>query len=78
MEQLTIAGLRGPEHGTTLASVLGRCGLDRGDAHMAAPADASVCPIVTLEAPIGRRRPARSTSGGTASRSPTRPVMRPI
>ncbi|MEV4113416.1 hypothetical protein [Nonomuraea sp. NPDC049695] len=49
MERITVAGLREPEHGITLASVLGRTGLDWGDAHVAALADASVCPILTLD-----------------------------
>ncbi|MFC4116997.1 hypothetical protein [Nonomuraea zeae] len=49
MAQITVAGLREPEHGITLASVLSRTGLDWGDAHVAALADTSVCPILTLE-----------------------------
>ncbi|WP_220448431.1 hypothetical protein [Nonomuraea diastatica] len=51
MDQITVAGLREPEHGIMLASVLNRTGLDWGDAHVAALADTSVCPILTLEGP---------------------------
>jgi hypothetical protein len=49
MDQITVAGLREPEHGIILASVLGRTDLDWGDAHVAALADTSVCPILTLD-----------------------------
>jgi hypothetical protein len=49
MDQITVAGLREPEHGIILASVLGRTGLDWGDAHVAALADTSVCPVLTLD-----------------------------
>ncbi|WP_188191003.1 hypothetical protein [Nonomuraea sp. SYSU D8015] len=48
MEQITVAGAREPEHGTVLASVLDRRELGWGDAHVAAIADASVCPVLTL------------------------------
>ncbi|MEQ4718858.1 hypothetical protein [Nonomuraea sp. B19D2] len=48
LPQITVAGAREPEHGTTLASVINRTGLDWGDAHVAAIADASVCPVLTL------------------------------
>ncbi|NJP98890.1 hypothetical protein HCN51_57350 [Nonomuraea sp. FMUSA5-5] len=49
MEQITVAGLREPEHGIALGSVLARTGLDWGDAHVAVLADTSVCPILTLD-----------------------------
>lgn len=49
MDQITVAGLREPEHGITLAAVLNRTDLDWGDAHVAALADTSVCPILTLD-----------------------------
>jgi hypothetical protein len=48
MRQITVAGAREPEHGTALASVLQRTDLEWGDAHVAAIADASVCPVLTL------------------------------
>ncbi|MDF5755164.1 hypothetical protein [Spongiactinospora sp. TRM90649] len=48
MDQITVAGLRETEHGIALASVLGRTELDWGDAHVAALADTSVCPVLTL------------------------------
>jgi len=35
---------------TGLAAVIARTGLDPWDAHVAAVADASVCPILTLDA----------------------------
>ncbi|GAA3161784.1 hypothetical protein GCM10010466_60930 [Planomonospora alba] len=49
MEQITIAGLHEPDHGTTLASVINRTGLAPWDAHVAALADVSVCPVLTLD-----------------------------
>ncbi|MCF6476940.1 hypothetical protein FAF44_52845, partial [Nonomuraea sp. MG754425] len=49
MDQITVAGLRETEHGIALASMLERTDLDWGDAHVAALADTSVCPILTLE-----------------------------
>jgi predicted nucleic acid-binding protein len=49
MDQITVAGLREPEHGITLASVLGRTDLDWGDAHIAALADTALCSILTLD-----------------------------
>ncbi|MEU8201437.1 hypothetical protein [Streptosporangium sp. NPDC049046] len=48
MQQITVAGPREPEHGIAVASVINRTGLDWGDAHVAALADSSVCPILTL------------------------------
>ncbi|MFC5815617.1 hypothetical protein [Nonomuraea harbinensis] len=49
MQQITVAGLREPDHGIALASAITRTGLDWGDAHVAAIADASVCPVLTLD-----------------------------
>ncbi|SDH56067.1 hypothetical protein SAMN05421505_11824 [Sinosporangium album] len=49
MDQITVAGLREAEHGVVLASALNQTGLDWGDAHVAALADTSVCPILTLD-----------------------------
>lgn len=48
MQQITVAGLREPDHGVALASAITCTGLDWGDAHVAAIADASVCPVLTL------------------------------
>ncbi len=44
------AGLRDAEQAVRLAAVIARTGLDTWDAHVAAVADASVCPIVTSDA----------------------------
>jgi predicted nucleic acid-binding protein len=44
-----IAPLRGTEQAERLAAVIARTGLDPWDAHMAAIADAVVCPILTLD-----------------------------
>ena len=45
-----IAPLQGAEQAATLAAVIARTGLGPWDAHVAAVADAAVCPILTLEA----------------------------
>jgi predicted nucleic acid-binding protein len=45
-----IAPLRDAEQAARLAAVIARTGLDPWDAHVAAVADASVCPILTLDA----------------------------
>jgi predicted nucleic acid-binding protein len=45
-----VAPLKGSEQATRLAVVIARTGLDPWDAHVAAVADASVCPILTLDA----------------------------
>jgi predicted nucleic acid-binding protein len=50
LEGAMVAPLRDTEHATRLAAVIARTGLDPWDAHVAAVADASVCPIVTLDA----------------------------
>jgi hypothetical protein len=42
--------LQGAEQGAQLAAVIARTGLDHWDAHVAAIADAAVCPILTLDA----------------------------
>lgn len=44
------APLRDAEQAAELADVIARTGLDPWDAHVAAVADASVCPILTLSA----------------------------
>jgi predicted nucleic acid-binding protein len=45
-----IAPLRDAEQALALAAVIARTELDPYDAHVAAVADASVCPILTLDA----------------------------
>jgi predicted nucleic acid-binding protein len=42
------------EQAVRLAAILAQTGLDTYDAHVAAVADASVCPILTLDAPKWR------------------------
>src|SRR6202453_1591715 len=44
------AALLDAEQAVRLAAVIARTGLDPWDAHVAAVADASVCPILTLDA----------------------------
>lgn len=50
LENTLVAPLRDAEQAATLASVIARTGLEAWDAHVAAIADASICPILTLEA----------------------------
>jgi predicted nucleic acid-binding protein len=50
-----IAPVRGAEQAARLAAVIARTGLDPWDAHVAAVADAAVCPILTLDAAKWRR-----------------------
>jgi predicted nucleic acid-binding protein len=45
-----VAPLQGAEQAARLAAVIARTGLDPWDAHVAAIADAAVCPILTLAA----------------------------
>ncbi len=42
--------MKGAEQAARLAVVIARTGLDPWDAHMAAVADAAICPILTLDA----------------------------
>ncbi|MFC4118734.1 PIN domain-containing protein [Nonomuraea zeae] len=49
LDAVTIAPLSGPEQAASLADVIARTGLGPWDAHVAAVADASVCPILTLD-----------------------------
>lgn len=49
-ENIEIAPLQGVEQALALAAVMARTGLEPWDAHVAAIADASVCPILTLDA----------------------------
>ncbi len=48
LDQVTIAPLQGTEQATRLADIISRTGLDPWDAHVAAVADAAICPILTL------------------------------
>jgi predicted nucleic acid-binding protein len=50
LEGAMIAPVRDAEQALALAAVIARTGLDPHDAHVAAVADASVCPILTLDA----------------------------
>lgn len=50
LENAMTAPLQGAEQANRLAAVIARTGLDPWDAHVAAVADASVCPILTLNA----------------------------
>ena len=45
-----VAPLRDAEQAARLAAVIARTGLDPWDAHVAAVADAAICPILTLDA----------------------------
>jgi hypothetical protein len=45
-----IAALRSADQAARLAWVIARTGLDPWDAHVAAVADAAVCPVLTLDA----------------------------
>ncbi len=55
LENALVAPLRDAEQATRLAAVIARTDLDPWDAHVAAVADASVCPILTLDAAKWRR-----------------------
>lgn len=50
LENTLVAPLRDAEQAARLAAIIARTGLDAWDAHVAAVADASVCPVLTLEA----------------------------
>lgn len=50
LDNTEVAPLRDPEQAVRLAAVIARTGLDPWDAHVAAVADASICPILTLDA----------------------------
>ena len=50
LDSADIAPLRDAEQAVRLAAVIARTGLDPWDAHVAAVADAAVCPILTLDA----------------------------
>jgi predicted nucleic acid-binding protein len=55
LENAEVAPLRDAEQAVRLAAVMARTGLDPWDAHVAAVADAAVCPILTLDAPKWRQ-----------------------
>jgi predicted nucleic acid-binding protein len=50
LAEVTVAPLRDAEQATSLATVIATTGLDAGDAHVAAVADAAICPILTRDA----------------------------
>lgn len=50
LDWVTAAPLSGPEQAAALADVIAKTGLDPWDAHVAAIADVSICPILTLSA----------------------------
>lgn len=50
LKNAMIAALRDAEQAVKLAAVIARTKLDLWDAHVAAVADASICPILTLDA----------------------------
>jgi predicted nucleic acid-binding protein len=50
LDNAEVAPLRDAEQAARLAAVIARTDLDPWDAHVAAVADASVCPILTLDA----------------------------
>jgi predicted nucleic acid-binding protein len=58
LDNVMVAALRDAEQAARLAAVITRTGLDPWDAHVAAVADAAVCPILTLEAEKWRRHSA--------------------
>ena len=49
-QHIEIAPLQGVEQALALAAVMARTGLEPWDTHVAAIADAAVCPILTLDA----------------------------
>ena len=50
LDNTEVAPLRDAEQAVRLAAVIAKTGLDPWDAHVAAVADASICPILTLNA----------------------------
>ena len=50
LDNTEVAPLRDAEQAVRLAAVMASTGLDPWDAHVAAVADASICPILTLDA----------------------------
>lgn len=58
LENVLTAPLRDADQAARLTAVVARTGLDLGDAHVAAVADASACPILTLDEAGWRQRSA--------------------
>jgi predicted nucleic acid-binding protein len=58
-----IAPLHGAEQAAALAAVIAKTSLDPWDAHVAAVADAAVCPILTLDAAKWRQHSANLSEG---------------
>ncbi len=58
LDNAEVAPLRDAEQAARLAAVIARTGLDPWDAHVAAVADAAVCPILTLDAAKWRQHSA--------------------
>jgi predicted nucleic acid-binding protein len=54
LENALAAPVQDAEQAVRLAAIIARTALDTYDAHVAAVADASVCPILTLDAPKWR------------------------
>jgi len=50
LENVLVAPLRDAEQAASLAGIIAKTGLEPWDAHVAAVADASACPILTLDA----------------------------
>ena len=50
LDNIEVAPLRDAEQAVRLAAVIASTGLNPWDAHVAAVADASICPILTLDA----------------------------
>ncbi|MGH3191799.1 MAG: PIN domain-containing protein [Streptosporangiaceae bacterium] len=50
LDSVLVAPLRDAEQAARLAAITAKAGLEHGDAHVAAVATASACPILTLDA----------------------------
>ena len=57
LDNADVAPLRDADQAARLASTMARAGLDPWDAHVAAVADASICPILTVDAAKWRKLP---------------------
>jgi predicted nucleic acid-binding protein len=57
LDHAEVAPLRDADQAAWLAATMARTGLEPWDAHVAAVADASICPILTLDAAKWRRLP---------------------
>lgn len=55
LDSVMVAPVRDAEQAARLSVVIARTGLDPWDAHVAAVADAAICPILTLDAGKWRR-----------------------